>query len=687
MRRQPRQRPVSCHFCRDPPRVTAPASRSVAKRGGPPPAAPASTPANREADILSRLEKLESLLAGKDKESEFNARPTSTAPSSVGGSDIASRSQPEPLQPLPLNVQNLTADALWLERTCLGPKPSESVLVDNVVFRICTIRSITQPSSYIFQNSSGPSGLLSLEPTRCIWLPQRHETKVLVNKYTTVITYMHHIIHTPSVFKLVDEVYDSIEKGEDIPLYSVFLILAICCNITYAWTVTDNSMTPLFSDFSEANSQAFGWLKAAFDVFDASQRRAEAGLESAQGLIIMSFVLLNVEGVSIRARNCFSQAITICRELGVHRLDYPHNPPSVQATHFSNLQAETARRVWWYLIGTDAMIARFPGPHEGTYLLNPLHMDVRKPLNANDEDLVEGKELVGQPITHPTNMSYFLQRVRLAEVIRGFVDRAPLYTPSNQEKNTYDIVLEIDSMIERFIDELPVFLKIEAKELRELPLEDVRRAPGIIVQRHIMKIFVYGQRCKLHLPYLARGAVEPAYARSRRVCLDSARIVIQAEHQLEGEHAAFDSTRLRLCLVLHSVFIASIVLLLDLCLGVDADEKEQRRHDLVDAWDILEAAKEYSRPTARIQGLLRQVMKKHKVTLPISKASKQHPTTSTGYENLPPTPNSATVMMSASTTPTDVPVSAQELSDLGLNMDLDGLDWENLLWGLEAPMF
>lgn len=228
------------------------------------------------------------------------------------------------------------------------------MLVDQVVFRICPIRSITQPSSYLFQNSSVPSGLLSLEPTRCIWLPQRHETKILVHKYTSLITYMHHVIHNPSLFKLIDEVYDAMESGGEVQLCHVFLMLAICSNVTYAWTSIDNSMTPLFSDFSEGNTQSFGWLKAAFDVLDAAQRRDELGLELAQGLIIVSFVLLNAEGVSARARNCLFQAITICRELGVHRLDHPHQQPSVPITQFSELKAEIARRVWWYLLGTDA---------------------------------------------------------------------------------------------------------------------------------------------------------------------------------------------------------------------------------------------------------------------------------------------------------------------------------------------
>src|SRR6478735_3382499 len=102
------------------------------------------------------------------------------------------------------------------------------------------------------------------------------------------------------------------------------------------------------------------------------------------------------------------------------------------------------------------MISRFPGPHEGTYMIVPRQMNIRKPLNANDEDLVEGKVMVGKPLNQSTSMSYFLQRIQLAEVIRDFTDRAPLSSPS-QDSNPYDLVLEIDTAIERFINELPPF--------------------------------------------------------------------------------------------------------------------------------------------------------------------------------------------------------------------------------------
>ncbi|KAM0420719.1 hypothetical protein ACHAPT_011501 [Fusarium lateritium] len=145
MGRQPRQRPVSCHFCRvrklrcsrdfpcsnctsrgvpcrepqDPPRASAPAQRPIAKK-----TAAGAVEKEKEADILSRLERLESLLAQQNKQAAAESQSSSALPSSSEGGDALPRSQPDSQLALPLNVQNLTADALWLDRTCLGPKPS-----------------------------------------------------------------------------------------------------------------------------------------------------------------------------------------------------------------------------------------------------------------------------------------------------------------------------------------------------------------------------------------------------------------------------------------------------------------------------------------------------------------------------------------------------------------------------------
>ena len=223
------------------------------------------------------------------------------------------------------------------------------MLSDDIVFRTCPIRLITQSSSYVFQNSKVPSALLSIEPTRCIWLPSRDEAKALVDKYITDLNYLHHITHCPSTRASVDDVYDSLEQQSQLHVGSVALLLAICSDVTYSWTAQDQ-WRQVFTDVKEANSQAVFWTKAALDVIDHCQRNAHVSLDCIQGHIILSYVICNLEGISMRARALIARATTLSHEMGLHRIDYPHNLPSEQLV---GLKAEVGRRVWWYLVGTN----------------------------------------------------------------------------------------------------------------------------------------------------------------------------------------------------------------------------------------------------------------------------------------------------------------------------------------------
>jgi hypothetical protein len=330
-------------------------------------------------------------------------------------------------------------------------------------------------------------------------------------------------------------------------------------------------------------------------------------------------------------------------------------------------------------------MARFPGPHEGTYTLHPRHMAVNMPLNIDDEDLVTGRKPVGLPLEQPTCMSYFLQRVRLAELSRTFMDRMSL---ANTDPSTigYDTVKELDEAMDDFIRQAPSFFTMEVSELDELPRTDPRRSPAIIVQRHILNLFVHGQRCKLHLPYLVRGTVDPTYAHSREICLKTAKVIIDMEHRLERESIPFVSTRLRLTVALHSVFLASIVLLIDLCLGADTDDKSSSREQMAQVWRILDDAHSGSAPAAKLQDLLRQVMKKHKVTPPVSKPRESRSMMDGQDGTLPLTPASgANLGYSVDGTPSNSGLSFPELENFDARMDLDGIDWDSILWGLDAP--
>lgn len=70
--------------------------------------------------------------------------------------------------------------------------------------------------------------------------------------------------------------------------------------------------------------------------------------------------------------------------------------------------------------------ARFDGAVRGVYHCHPRHMVVKKPLNLNDEDLLDGMSQDQKPLSWPTVMSYQLQRIRIAEIMRRLIDRNEL---------------------------------------------------------------------------------------------------------------------------------------------------------------------------------------------------------------------------------------------------------------------
>lgn len=134
---QCRQRPISCHFCR----VrklrcsrTFPCSnctsRGVSCQQGPQATASVTTPEPQAKpvakddvapnDMLSRLEKLEALVASQGKELEMTRQPgypvLHQPVAAVSSSATPSSSSP----PMPLKLERLTAEALWLEQMCAG---------------------------------------------------------------------------------------------------------------------------------------------------------------------------------------------------------------------------------------------------------------------------------------------------------------------------------------------------------------------------------------------------------------------------------------------------------------------------------------------------------------------------------------------------------------------------------------
>lgn len=239
-------------------------------------------------------------------------------------------------------------------------------------------------------------------------------------------------------------------------------------------------------------------------------------------------------------------------------------------------------------------------------------MLVRKPRNIDDIDLLLGKDIVERPIDYPTDVSYTLQRTRLGEICRELTDSTPLFS---SEPLNYESVLANDKKTNDYISGFPPFFRLNGGSLEDLTKINPNITPGIIVQRYILNSLTHAHKCRLHLPYFARGSVNPKYAHSREVCLEAARTVIRSERLFEKESISFLPNRFRMAGSVHCLCMAIIVFVLDVCLYKDGGHEEERKREVADACSILQTAKNDSSIAGRLLQSFLRVIKKHKVSI------------------------------------------------------------------------
>lgn len=141
MGRQPRQRPISCTLCRVRKLRCSrvfPCSNCTSRgvvcqhEGAPHDNVVASQPKSAAlpkdvsaSELLSRLERLESMVASQAK-TQTQSQIQPPAPGSISAEPrkaaYPESGPPTSLSAVPSRLQRLTADALWLERSCSGQK-------------------------------------------------------------------------------------------------------------------------------------------------------------------------------------------------------------------------------------------------------------------------------------------------------------------------------------------------------------------------------------------------------------------------------------------------------------------------------------------------------------------------------------------------------------------------------------
>ncbi|KAL1796405.1 hypothetical protein ACET3X_004945 [Alternaria dauci] len=552
-----------------------------------------SSPVTEESELLHEI----SMLQTRAKELERHIVRTTVSAQHLGHSNgETSLSQsglnlaedyPEMIgQPEILKVDDIVGH---LKCVSMGQSSLEA-FTDELDFNIGKIRSIPQAPAYTIRNGR-------LAP--CIWLPTQEEAMKLLDYYVTELNYIQHVTHYPSLAATFDEVYRQIESFEPVQSGKVVLLLGIIAHTTYAWTAPKNfeSERPLFLSSSQARSQTPIWIKAAYTALNASQEGSALVIETIQGLIVLSYVICSIEGVSLRYRCLISTGLLFGRELGLHRSDHESN-----ATMAGTLKVEIGRRVWWYLTATDWLLAaRYGGSGEDVYQSNPLHMSADKPININDIDLTTDEPQQPRPLSQQTDMSYFLQRIRLSEISRNIVDQINS-DPSNRCAN----IMAMDHQLVEIMNEVPAFLLLDSYQNMTV----YTTSNHSFVQAYLLNTLLHTQRCKLHLATLTRtSTMDSTYASSHAACLQSARQLLHIETTFLRSQPPFASCPQQPPAGLYGIFIATITLLMDACLNKPSElSVALQEGDLVQGLRMIANAREGSLAAAELYESLMQIL-------------------------------------------------------------------------------
>jgi hypothetical protein len=299
-------------------------------------------------------------------------------------------------------------------------------------------------------------------------------------------------------------------------------------------------------------------------------------------------------------------------------------------------------------------------------------MTVNRPLNINDADIgLNGISIaVERPENEPTDMSYFLERLRLAEISRQCVEISRPVATSLGRPSSHTQLMAMDFELDQMIKNMPPFFQLENYE----HFSDPRKTSSIFIQAYMLNSLMYTQRCKLHITYLTSESRDnPAYAASRNICLRSAQQITHAETQLLRSRHPFVRVRLRLAAILYSIFMASIILLMDVCVHRPGSlQRELLNGDAAEALKILKDARDHSLAAAKLFESLMQIVERHRAQhpqLPATQNPAPQASTYTGFASAGPShppPASSIIFKSMHSSPPPRQSSMAFFSDPGI---------------------
>jgi hypothetical protein len=234
----------------------------------------------------------------------------------------------------------------------------------------------------------------------------------------------------------------------------------------------------------------------------------------------MEAVILNVAMEILRSTDNHvgpSVLLGLANRLAMHS---GYHRDSKHYREISVFDGEMRRRVWMSFRLLDHYISLQAGLPPST---TQSQTDTEEPRNLVDEDLDPAMTTLppSRPSTEITPMLFPNTLNRLM-----FMDAEIMSEVCSVKGVPYKEVLQLDTKLKALHAMTPPPLKYRTIS------ESIADSPNTIMDRYNIDLIYQKCRCDLHRRYLAQHRMDPAFAYSRKECLDAARAVLQHQSDI-----------------------------------------------------------------------------------------------------------------------------------------------------------
>ncbi|KAK8187514.1 uncharacterized protein BKA78DRAFT_191448 [Phyllosticta capitalensis] len=553
-------------------------------------------------DILQRLQNLEQAVFKKTASAQTDSHGPPTLPSSMAlvRHGAITVTQPETQDPDEIGNDDTSR---WLEGIATTP---------NSVLSLPTHAGAdSSPSNVHLLASAAGKTQKPVSGRLCDQLPARKHALELFDHFAMIVDCKYRVLHVPSTRILVEETYQGLVEGQEPDSITLLLLFSIFASSAYFWT--KNLSDRLQVGPATARNAFNVFSKLAISLVEQDGRPVKPSLMALQSISILTHLFSNSDGFSTTFHLLRCSGLLMAQALRIHHLDTPHSQQERRTKGANMVEVEVKRRIWWHIVASDWLLSFLGGPQEGTYAINPKQMRVSYPANADDELITTADAHYNLPLSVPTSMSSFIQRVKLAELCREVVDTLPSTLVDPRELD-YEVVLSLDTKLQNHLRDLPFFFQLDSANIQR-SRNICRERPYIAWQRTMIHFSAQTRICRLHRPFLLEGSSNPKYAFSRMTCIRAAHTVLELRKSMDDlEPRELDGTRF--AHVMQHVFMATVILATNACFDPNEPHVQARKAEVMAACKVLE--KDQQQSTIANQGIqkgidtIRNMLQKHK---------------------------------------------------------------------------